>query len=596
MSTYKAPLADLRFALYDVLGVDKQFAELGYAEASRDIVDAVLDEAARFTETVLAPLNAVGDPVGCKFDKDTGDVTAPPGFKQAFDQFVEGGWTGLTNAPEYGGQGMPEVLGAALTEMVDAANLAWGNFPMLSHGAIEALNRYGEDWQKEAFLRPLVEGRWTGTMCLTEPHAGTDLGLLKTRAEPNGDGSHSITGTKIFITCGEHDLAPNIVHLVLARLPDAPPGPKGISLFVTPKFKVGKDGAMGERNALRCGSIEHKMGIHGSVTCVMNFDGAQGWLVGEANRGLQAMFVMMNSARLGVGLQGLGLSERAYQNALHYARERLQTRSLSGPKFPDKPADPIIVHPDVRRMLLSIKSLVEGSRLLALHAYSQLDASHHAADADAREQADTLVGFLTPIAKACQTEWSIENTYNALQCFGGHGYIAEHGMEQLARDARITTLYEGTTGIQSLDLIGRKTAVSQGAGLKLFLGMVDAFVKQHEGDAVLAEFTEPLKTKAAEWTQLTTGILQRAAKNPEELGAASTDYLFYSGYVVLAYWWARSVASANASSQGAAFKQAKLETARFYFARMLPRTLAHKAAIEAGAEPLMAMDSERFGD
>ena len=595
MSSYKAPIADLRFALFDVLDVEKQFAALGYDEVTPDIVDAVLDEAARFTETVLAPLNAVGDDQGCKFDQATGDVTAPAGFKQAFDQFVEGGWTGLTNDPAYGGQGMPEVLGAALTEMVDASNLAWGNFPMLSHGAVEALDRYGEDWQKEAFLRPLVEGRWTGTMCLTEPHAGTDLGLLKTRAEPNADGSYSITGTKIFITCGEHDLAPNIIHLVLARLPDAPPGPKGISLFVTPKFKVGKDGTMGERNALRCGSIEHKMGIHGSVTCVMNFDGAQGWLVGGANKGLQAMFVMMNSARLGVGLQGLGLSERAYQNALRYARERLQSRSLSGAKFPDKPADPIIVHPDVRRMLLSMKSLVEGSRLLALHAYSQLDASHRAKDPDERAKAETLAGFLTPIAKACQTEWSIENTYNGVQCFGGHGYIHEHGMEQLARDARITTLYEGTTGIQSLDLIGRKTASTQGAGLKLFIGMIDEFAKQHEGDAALAEFITPLRAKAAEWAQLTTGILQRAASNPDELGAASTDYLFYSGYVVLAYWWARSVAAANASAQTAAFKQAKLETARFYFARMLPRTLSHKAAIEAGAAPLMAMPEALFG-
>ncbi|GAB2497982.1 acyl-CoA dehydrogenase C-terminal domain-containing protein [Pseudoxanthomonas sangjuensis] len=596
MSTYKAPLTDLRFALYDVLGVERQFAELGYEEASRDVVDAVLDEAARFAETVLAPLNAVGDEAGSKFDKATGDVTAAPGFKQAFAQFVEGGWTGLTDSPEYGGMGMPKVLGGVLTEMVDAANLAWGNFPMLSHGAVEALKRYGQDWQKEFFLKPLVDGRWTGTMCLTEPHAGTDLGLLKTRAEPNADGSYSITGTKIFITCGEHDLAPNIVHLVLARLPDAPPGPKGISLFVTPKFKVGQDGAVGERNALRCGSIEHKMGIHGSVTCVMNFDGAQGWLVGEANKGLQAMFVMMNSARLGVGVQGLGLSERAYQNALRYARERLQTRSLSGAKFPDKPADPIIVHPDVRRMLLAQKSLVEGGRLLSLHAYSLLDEAEHASDAAQREKAETLVSFLTPISKACQTEWSIENTYNAIQCFGGHGYIREHGMEQLARDARITTLYEGTTGIQSLDLMGRKTAATQGAGLKIFLGMVEEFAKAHEGDAELAEFIGPLHAKAAEWAQLTTGILQRAAQNPEEIGAASTDYLFYSGYVVLAYWWARSVAAAQASSQPEAFRQAKLETARFYFARMLPRTLAHKAAIEAGAEPLMAMAAERFGD
>jgi alkylation response protein AidB-like acyl-CoA dehydrogenase len=596
MSSYKAPLDDLRFALYDVLDVETQFAALGYAEAGRDVVDAILDEAGRFAESVLAPLNAVGDDIGCKFDPASGDVTAPPGFGKAFQQFVEGGWTGLIDEPEHGGMGMPKVLGGVLTELVDAANLAWGNFPMLSHGAVEALKRYGEDWQKEFFLKPLVDGRWTGTMCLTEPHAGTDLGLLKTRAEPNADGSYSITGTKIFITCGEHDLAPNIVHLVLARLPDAPPGPKGISLFVTPKFKVARDGTVGERNALRCGSIEHKMGIHGSVTCVMNFDGAQGWMVGEPNKGLQAMFVMMNSARLGVGVQGLGLSERAYQNALRYARERLQTRSLSGPKFPDKPADPIIVHPDVRRMLLAQKSLVEGGRLLSLHAYSLLDAAERAGDPAERERAETLVGFLTPISKGCQTEWSIENTYNAIQCFGGHGYIHEHGMEQLARDARITTLYEGTTGIQSLDLMGRKTAASQGAGLKIFLGMIEDFAKAHEGDAELAEFIAPLRAKAAEWAQLTTGILQRAAKNPEEIGAASTDYLFYSGYVVLAYWWARSVAAARASSRGEAFKQAKLETARFFYARMLPRTLSHKAAIEAGAEPLMAMASERFGD
>ena len=520
----------------------------------------------------------------------------PPGFKQAFDQFVEGGWTGLTNQPEHGGQGMPAALGGVLTELVDAANLAWGNFPMLSHGAVKALEVYGEDWQKEVFLKPLVEGRWTGTMCLTEPHCGTDLGLLKTKAVPNDDGSYAISGTKIFITAGEHDMSGNIVHLVLAKLPDAPAGAKGISLFVTPKFKVARDGSVGERNTLRCGSIEHKMGIHGSATCVMNFDGAQGYLVGEPHKGLQAMFVMMNSARLGVGVQGLGLSERAYQNALRYSRERLQSRSLSGPKAPDKPADPIIVHPDVRRMLLSQKALVEGGRLLSLHAYSLLDAAEHEADAGARERADTLVGFLTPISKACQTEWSIENTYNAIQCFGGHGYIAEHGMEQYARDARITTLYEGTTGIQALDLIGRKTAASQGAGLKLFLGMVEDFAKQHDGDAALAEFIGPLRAKAAEWGKLTLDTLQRAASNPEELGAASHDYLFYSGYVVLAYWWARSVAAADASDRPQAFKDAKRETARFYFARILPRTLAHKAAIESGAAPLMAMPAEHFGD
>ena len=595
MSTYKAPLDDLRFALYDVLGAEALFARLGQSDVNRELVDAVLDEAARFSETVLAPLNKVGDDIGCKYDKATGNVTAPPGFKQAFDQFVEGGWTGLTNDPEHGGQGMPALLGGVLTELVDSANLAWGNFPMLSHGAVKALETYGEDWQKEVFLKPLVAGTWTGTMCLTEPHCGTDLGLLKTRAEPVADGTYAITGTKIFITAGEHDLVPNIVHLVLAKLPDAPPGPKGISLFVVPKFKVARDGSVGERNAVRCGAIEHKMGIHGSATCVMNFDGAEGYLVGQPHKGLQAMFVMMNSARLGVGVQGLGLSERAYQNALRYARERLQSRSLSGPKYPDKPADPILVQPDVRRMLLSQKALIEGGRLLSLHAYSLLDEAEKAGDAEARARAETLVGFLTPISKACLTEWSIENTYNALQCFGGHGYIHEHGMEQYARDARITTLYEGTTGIQSLDLIGRKTAATQGAGLKLFLAEAEAFAKRHEGDATLAEFIGPLRAKCGEWGKLTVDVLQRAAGNPEELGAASTDYLFYSGYVVLAYWWARSVAAADASDRPQAFKEAKRETARFYFARILPRTLAHKAAIEAGAASLMSMPDAGFG-
>ncbi|MFT4178980.1 MAG: acyl-CoA dehydrogenase C-terminal domain-containing protein [Thermomonas sp.] len=596
MSSYKAPLDDIRFALFDVLDAEPLFAKLGFADANRELVDAVIDEAARFTETVLAPLNKIGDEIGCKYDKATGDVTPPPGFKQAFDQFVEGGWTGLTNAPEHGGQGMPAAVGAVLTEMVDAANLAWGNFPMLSHGAVKALETYGEDWQKEVFLKPLVAGTWTGTMCLTEPHCGTDLGLLKTRAEPLDDGKYALTGTKIFITAGEHDLVPNIIHLVLAKLPDAPPGAKGISLFVVPKFKVARDGTVGERNAVRCGAIEHKMGIHGSATCVMNFDGAEGYLVGQPHKGLQAMFVMMNSARLGVGVQGLGQSERAYQNALRYTRERLQSRSLSGAKNPDKPADPIIVQPDVRRMLLAQKALVEGGRLLSLHAYSQLDIAEHAPDAGERERAETLVSFLTPISKACLTEWSIENTYNAVQCFGGHGYIAEHGMEQMARDARITTLYEGTTGIQSLDLIGRKTAATQGAGLKLFLAEVEAFAKQHEGNAALAEFIAPLRAKCSEWGKLTTDTLTRAASNPEELGAASTDYLFYSGYVVLAYWWARSVAAANASSRPQAFKDAKRDTARFYFARILPRTLAHKAAIESGAETLMALPEAGFGE
>ena len=589
MSSYISPVNDLRFALHEVLGAESLFARLGFADVTTDVIDAVLEEGARFADTVLAPLNAVGDEAGCRFDAESGAVVPPPGFKDAYARFVEGGWAGLSSPVEYGGQGMPHTLGAAVTEMIDGANLAWSNFPMLSHGAVEALQRYGTDWQKRVFLGRLVSGEWTGTMCLTEPHAGTDLGLLKTRAEPGDDGAYTITGTKIFITCGEHDLVPNIVHLVLARLPDAVPGAKGISLFLVPKFDVDADGEIDRRNTVYCGSIEQKMGIHGSVTCVMNFDGAKGYLVGEAHKGLQAMFVMMNSARLAVGLQGLGVSERAYQNALHYARERLQARSPSGALFPEKVADPIIVHPDVRRMLLTQKALVEGARLLALHAYTQLDIANYANDSETRERAAVLAGFLTPISKGCQTEWSIENTYNAMQCFGGHGYIREHGMEQLARDARITTLYEGTTGIQALDLIGRKTAATQGAGLKLFIELIEEFAKAYEDDPDMVLFVVALRQKAQEWRQLTAGILRSAGENPEELGAASTDYLFYSGYVVLAYWWARSVAAAETSSCTDELRQSKRETALFFYTRVLPRTLAHKAAIEAGAEPVMAM-------
>lgn len=594
MSTYHAPLADMRFALFDVLHAEAQFQRLGFADATRDTLDAILDEAARFTENVLAPLNAVGDREGCRLDAATGRVVTPTGFKQAYEQFVEGGWSGLTSPAQFGGQGLPHAAGVPLKEMIDAANLAWGNFPLLSHGATEALLHHGEAWQQEVFLKPLVEGRWTGTMCLTEPHCGSDLGLLRTRAEPNADGSYSITGTKIFITAGDHDFTDNIVHLVLARLPDAPSGSRGISLFVVPRQRIARDGTPGEPNAVRCGSLEHKMGIHGSATCVMNFDGAEGYLVGQPNKGLMAMFTMMNTARLAVGLQGLGLSDRALQNALRYSRERLQMRALSGAKFPAKPADPIIVHPDVRRMLLTCKALVEGGRVMGYDAALQVDIAHHAPDPAERAHAELLVGFLTPIVKACLTEWGVECTYQALQCFGGHGYVAEHGMEQLARDARITTLYEGTTGIQALDLLGRKTLQCDGAGLKTFLAQVAQFCEANADDATLSEFITPLGDKAAQWQQLTMQIGKRGATNAEEIGAASYDYLMYSGYVVLAYWWARSVAAADASTQPQAFKDDKRGTARFYFARILPRTLAHAAAMESSIDtlPELALDPE----
>jgi alkylation response protein AidB-like acyl-CoA dehydrogenase len=581
MTRYAAPLADLRFALYDVLDVERLFQRLpGCEAATRDVVDAVIAEAAKFAEQVLAPLNASGDAEGCHYDAATASVTTPQGFRKAYTQFVEGGWAGLTAPAAYGGQEMPQTIGAVLKEMIDSANLSWGNYPLLSHGATEALLQHGEEWQREAFLKPIVEGRWTGTMCLTEPHCGTDLGLLKTKAEPVGDGGYRISGTKIFITAGEHDLAANIVHLVLARLPDAPAGVKGISLFVVPRRRVGRDGALGERNALTCGAIEHKMGIKASATCTMNFDGADGYLVGAPHKGLNAMFTMMNTARLAVGLQGLGLIERAYQSALAYAHERLQMRALSGAKFPDKPADPLIVHPDIRRMLLTQQAFAEGGRLLALYAYTQEDIARRSTDAAERERADAIVSFLTPIVKGVLTESAIECTYDAMQIFGGHGYIVDNGMEQLARDARITTLYEGTTQIQALDLLGRKVLQLQGTGLKHFLLEISAFCEQHAANAGLGEFIAPLAGATKGLSDLTMEIARRAAADPEEMGAAAYDYLFYSGYVALAYFWARSVATAQSSRPDLA--EAKAQTARFYFARLLPRIGTHAAGIRAG--------------
>ncbi|MGI0495488.1 acyl-CoA dehydrogenase C-terminal domain-containing protein [Alkalinema pantanalense CENA528] len=593
MNSYTAPLRDMKFALYDVIGVEALYARLGAHAAQRDVMDAVLEEAAKFNQTVLAPLNQVGDAEGCVHDKASGAITTPKGFKEAYAQFVADGWHGLTSPEEYGGQDLPQSFGIALKEMIDAANLAWGNYPLLSHGATEALKHHGEEWQKEVFLRPIMEGRWTGTMCLTEPHCGSDLGLLKTRAEPQADGSYAVHGTKIFITAGDHDFTDNIVHLVLARLPDAPAGVKGISLFIVPKMRVARDGTVGARNAVKAGSIEHKMGIHGSATCVMNFDGAEGYLIGQPNKGLAAMFTMMNTARLAVGIQGLGLIDRAYQNALAYARDRLQGRSLGGAQFPDKPADPLLVHPDIRRMLLTCKALGEGSRLLAYHAGTLVDRIERGEGEDARA-ADELLGFLTPIVKACLTEWSIECTYHALQCFGGHGYVAEWGMEQLARDARITTIYEGTTGIQALDLLGRKVIALQGAGLRQMAGEIEAFLKAEAGNAALAEFTGPLAEAVQEWMALTMEAGKRGAADGNEIGAAAYDYLFYSGYVLLAYWWAKAVAVADASAHDAGFKAAKRETARFFFARLLPRTRTHAAGIRAGAASLLGLADAGF--
>ena len=590
MTAYKAPLDDLRFALYDVLGAEPILTALQGGDAhSRDLLDAVLEEAGRLSEQLLAPTNAPADAEGCHYDKASQTVTTPKGFKEAFKAFAEGGWTGLTNPEIYGGQALPGVLGTATTEIFQSGNLAWSLYPLLSEGATHALEIHGEAWQRERFMKPIIAGRWTGTMCLTEPQAGSDLGLLKTRAEPGDNGAYKITGTKIFISAGEHDLTENIVHLVLARLPDAPEGSRGISMFIVPKFRVNEDGSLGARNTVAAGAIEHKMGIHACSTCVMNFDGAEGYLIGKPHKGLAAMFTMMNAARLSVGVQGLALAERALQNSLNYARERLQSRALSGPKFPNKPADNLLVQPDVRRMLLTQRAFVEGSRALVLYTALQTDIEHRATDAADRQKAGELVAFLIPIAKGMTTELAQECTKEALQIYGGHGYIAENGMEQFVRDARIITLYEGTTGIQAADLLGRKILQLQGIGAKHFLQEISAFCQQHSADAALRHLIGPLAIATKEWSDLTVSLAQRAQANPEELGAAATDYLYYSGYVTLAYLWARSVAAAEAGTQSAAFKQAKRDTAAFYFARILPRTLMHKAAIEAGVDTLPAI-------
>lgn len=594
MNNYLAPLNDIRFVLHRVLHADHTLANLpAHADTGTEIVDAVLEEAARFCNEVIGPLYQAGDR-GCRFEN--GAVISPDGFKQAYRAFADGGWSGITAPAEEGGQGLPYVVDGAFKEMLDGANVAWGNYPLLGHGAIEALRHHGQQWQREVFLKPLVEGRWTGTMCLTEPHCGTDLGLLKTRAEPQDGDRYTVTGQKIFITAGEHDFTDNILHLVLARLPDAPPGVRGISLFVVPKLKVDRDsGATGDRNAVHCGSIEHKMGIHGSATCVMNFDGAEGWLVGEPNRGLAAMFTMMNSARLAVGIQGLGLIERAWQNALAYANDRLQMRAPGAPRYPDKPADPLIVHPDIRRMLLTCRAFAEGGRVLALQACLLEDIAAHASDEQERADADTLVGFLTPIVKGLLTELANECAYHALQIYGGHGYIAEWGMEQVARDARITSIYEGTTQIQALDLIGRKTLIAGGAGLKLLLEKIGAFCRTEADNPAVIDLLPALTDRSKQWAELTRRIGEAAADDPTAAPAAAYDYLYYSGYVALAWCWARRVAAAERSQVSTAFRRAQRETARFYFQRLLPRADMHAACIDAGSGSITTLADDDVG-
>jgi alkylation response protein AidB-like acyl-CoA dehydrogenase len=597
MSDYKAPLRDLQFNLFELFDYEAHYQSLsGYEDVSAELVTTILNEFDKFCSNILSPLNAVGDKEGCTWSD--GEVATPSGYKEAYRQYVEAGWPALANEPAYGGQGLPESLSIVLGEMRGTANWSWGMYPGLSHGAVNTIELHGTDSQKQRFLTPLVEGTWTGTMCLTEAHCGTDLGLLRTKAEAAADGSYQITGTKIFISSGEHDLTENIVHIVLARLPDAPIGVKGISLFIIPKFNVNDDGSMGERNTVRCGSIEHKMGIHGNATCVMNFDGARGYLLGEPNQGLQAMFTFMNTARIGTALQGIAHMELGYQKSLAYAKDRLQMRSVTGPKNPDGPADPIIVHPDVRRMLLTQKALSEGGRMMVAYTGKLVDVIECTTDEVEKKSAEDMLSFMTPIAKAFLTETGFESANLALQCFGGHGYIKEWGVEQNVRDARIGMLYEGTTGIQALDFIGRKVLGSGGVLLQNFTREIHHFCKENAEVAELQEFIEPLQALNKKWGELTLHIGTKAMENADEAGAASVDYLMFSGYSCLAYFWAKAAFKAQAalaaeSSEGE-FYEAKLKTARFYYQRILPRTSTCEAAILSGADNVMSLEVEAF--
>ncbi len=595
MVTYKAPLDDIRYLLHELLDYEGRVAGLpGYEEATRDLVDAVIEEGAKFCENELLPLNLPGDKEGCTFEN--GVVRTPEGFKELYEAFCEGGWNGLALSPDHGGQGLPKTLQFALTELICSTNLSFGMYPGLTHGACNALELHASDAQKETFLPNMIHGRWTGTMCLTEPHCGTDLGLIKTRAVPKEDGSYAITGTKIFISAGEHDMSENIIHLVLAKLPDAPEGSKGISLFIVPKFLVKEDGSVGARNGVACGSIEHKMGIKASSTCVMNFEEAEGYLVGEPHSGMAKMFTMMNVARLDVGIQGLGLAETAYQSAAAYAKERLQGRALAGPAYPDKAADPIIVHPDVRKNLLTMRALNEGARAMALWVAIAVDIAEKHPDEATRQEADDLVALMTPIIKSFFTDYGFEATNLGMQVYGGHGYIWETGMEQLVRDARIAQIYEGANGIQALDLVGRKLGQNMGRLLRRFFHPVQAYIEEGMAKPELAEFVAPLAKNLGRLQQATLWIAQQGLKDPEEAGAAASDYLNLFAYTALAYMWCRmaEVSLAKLDDDPTGFHEAKLATARFFFQRLLPRSSGHFSAIMAGKAPIMAMKEAAF--
>lgn len=592
MADYQAPLRDMRFVLNEVFDAPKLWQALpALAEVvDAETADAILEEAGKITANSIAPLNRSGDEEGCRWDG--GAVSTPAGYREAYQLYAEGGWVGVGGDPAFGGMGMPKVISAQVEEMMNSASLAFGLYPMLTSGACLSIYAHASEELKQKYLPNMYAGVWSGSMCLTEPHAGTDLGIIRTKAEPQADGSYKVSGTKIFITGGEHDLTDNIIHLVLAKLPDAPAGSRGISLFLVPKVLVNDDGSLGERNSLSCGSIEHKMGIQASATCVMNFDGATGWMVGEPNKGLAAMFTMMNYERLGVGIQGLATGERSYQSAIEYARERIQSRAPTGPMAQDKAADPIIVHPDVRRMLLTMKALNEGGRAFSSYVALQLDIAKFSDDEAARQRAEAQVALLTPVAKAFLTDMGLETTVHGQQVFGGHGFIREWGQEQLVRDCRITQIYEGTNGIQALDLVGRKIVGSGGTMYQAFVDEIRAFVASAGAD--LREFTEPLKAALDNLDELTAWVIDQAKTNPNEIGAASVEYLHVFGYTAYAYMWARMAAVALAKQGEGEFYQSKLGTARFYFARLLPRIHSLTASVKAGSESLYLLDAAQF--